>query len=264
MIERKRHDGPLRVWVPGCGTGEEAYSVGMLCFERLQAAEASCNVQIFASDIAAYALSIGRAGVYSEQIVADVSPLRLSQFFSKGERSYVINRELRDAVMFTEQNLLADPPFTRLDLISCRNLLIYLEPEVQQKIIRLFHFALNEGGYLFLGTRETIGGQVGEVGQVGGVGGVGEVELFQPVCKKCRIYRRLGTVRHESLDFPIMPRHSAVRDKRASAYQQVEAAVEPIVSPPEAEGLLLVPSDDPPQPRNCRPRLNGRRHLTRS
>ncbi len=191
LVARKSDHGPIRAWVPACATGEEAYSIAMLMAEQLQAAKSRCDVQIFASDVDVDALSIARAGLYPENIVADVSPDRLNRFFVKGEHTYRISKEIRDSVVFAEQNVLADPPFARLDLISCRNLLIYLDPDVQKRMIRLFHFALNENGHLLLGNSETIGR---------------DLDLFQPVCKKWRIYRRVGSVRHERLDFPITPR----------------------------------------------------------
>ncbi len=196
-------DGPLRVWVPGCATGEEAYSIAMLVIEELQAAGKNQDLQVFASDIDHDALSFGRAGIYPENVAADVSPERLRQFFIKGEHTYRINKELREAVVFAEQNLIGDPPFAKLDLISCRNLLIYLEPDVQQRIIAMFHFALREGGCLFLGNSETIGGQH---------------DLFQPLSKKWRIYRRVGPLRPAKVMFPIVTgQHAPALPQRSAA-----------------------------------------------
>jgi PAS domain S-box-containing protein len=189
LVAEKAADAPLRVWVPACATGEEAYSIAMVLIEEIQASEKSCQLQVFASDVDAEALEAARDGVYLEGIAAHVQPERLSRFFIKGEHSYRVNKELRDTVVFAQQSLLSDPPFSRLDVISCRNLFIYLEPAVQERLIPLLHFALVEGGYLFLGSAEGIGPQEG---------------LFEVVSKKCRIYRRVGPARHDKLQFPVV------------------------------------------------------------
>ena len=156
LVHAHDSDMPIRVWIPGCATGEEAYSLAMLLMEQCHAADKACNIQIFASDIDQNGLAVARIGIYPESIAADVSPERLRQFFTKGEHTYRISKEVRDAVVFAEQNIVSHPPFSKLDLISCRNLMIYLEPEIQKKIFRLFHFALKEGGCVFLGNSETI------------------------------------------------------------------------------------------------------------
>ncbi|MBC8873605.1 MAG: PAS domain S-box protein [Planctomycetes bacterium] len=188
LVREHQDDFPIRVWVAGCATGEEPYSIAMLLSEQLQAAEKVCDIQMFASDIDQDALAVARAGIYPESIAADVPAERLRQFFIKGEHTYRISKEIRDAVVFAEQNLISDPPFSKLDLVSCRNLLIYLEPEVQTKILSLFHFALRESGYLFLGNAETVSQPH---------------DLFDQVSRKWRIYRRIGPMRHDKLEFPI-------------------------------------------------------------
>src|SRR5579871_1070442 len=188
LVERKEAGQPLRVWVPGCASGEEAYSIGMLFIERLQATKKSCPLQIFASDIDDVSLDVGRAGVYPESVAADVSPERLRRFFVTEEHTYRVSRDLRDAVTFAHQNLLTDPPFSRLDLVSCRNLLMYLESAVQDKVLTLLHFALVETGCLFLGNAETIGEHD---------------DLFEPISKKWRIYRRVGPTRQDKIEFPV-------------------------------------------------------------
>jgi len=170
-------DRPIRVWVPGCSTGEEAFSLAMLFLEEFAAAKRAVKLQIFASDIGADALDFGRNGVYPDSIKADVSAERLQRFFTHQDQGYRVSRDLRDVIVFTDHDLLADPPFSRLDLISCRNLLIYLQPEEQQKVLSLFHFALSDGGYLFLGASETIGQLTG---------------FFQPISNTLRIFRRIG------------------------------------------------------------------------
>ena len=158
LVQRQPLDRPLRIWVPGCSTGEEAYSITMLFLEQIAAAKRNVKLQVFASDIDADCVAFARNGVYPDSIEADVVPARLARFFTKEGHSYQVVRELREAVVFTGQCLLADAPFSRLDLISCRNVLIYLSPEAQGKILSLFHFALRPQGVLFLGSAE-IGGQ---------------------------------------------------------------------------------------------------------
>jgi len=203
LVAETPADAPLRIWVPGCASGEEAYSIAMLLIEEIQAAQKSCRLQVFASDIDTDALEAARAGVYPDGIAAHVSAERLSRFFTKGDHSYQVNKELRDTVVFAQQNLVSDPPFSRLDLISCRNLFIYLEPAVQERLIPLLHFALLEGGYLFLGSAEGIGLQE---------------NLFEPVSAKWRIYRRVGPTRHDRLHFPLAPAplSTVVRGRTAS------------------------------------------------
>jgi two-component system, chemotaxis family, CheB/CheR fusion protein len=159
----------------------------MLFSERMPAADQFCDIQIFASDIDRDALAFARAGVYPENIATDVPSERLRQFFVKGEHTYRINREIREAVVFAEQNLISDPPFSKLDLISCCNLLIYLEPEIQQRVLALLHFALRDGGYLFLGNSETVNQHQ---------------DVFEPVSRKWRIYRRLDPAGHERVVLP--------------------------------------------------------------
>ena len=151
LVQQQVLDRPLRVWVPGCSTGEEAYSIAMLVLEQIAAAGRNIKLQVFASDIDPDCVGFARNGVYPESIEADVAPARLARFFTKEDHHYQVVRELRETVVFTGQSLLADAPFSRLDLVSCRNLLIYLSPEAQRKVLSLFHFALREGGVLFSG-----------------------------------------------------------------------------------------------------------------
>lgn len=187
--ERHDPDVPLRVWIPACATGEEAYSVTMLLLEQLAASQKECRVQVFATDVDEEALAVARQGEYSSNIAADVSVERLARFFTRvDEHSYVVCKALREAVTFAPQNVLTTPPFSRMHLIACRNLMIYLEPDVQQRLITLFHFALKERGCLFLGPSETVGRHT---------------DLFEPVSKKWRLYRRLGPTRPDRLSFPI-------------------------------------------------------------
>lgn len=200
----KTHDAghPVRIWVPGCATGEEAYSLAMLVIEKISAVRKNVKLQVFASDVDERALTIARNGVYPDSIAEDVSARRLKRFFTKEDHSYRVKPELRDAVVFASQNILSDAPFSKIDLISCRNLMIYLTPDAQERVIQLFHFALNEGGVLFLGMSETTGTYDG---------------FFEPLSKKYRLYKRVAHARGRTFDFPIAQRpfaNTAAAQKR--------------------------------------------------
>ena len=189
LVQSKQPEAHVRVWVPGSATGEEAYSIAILLLEELANAKKACQLQIFATDVDEDALQVARHGIYPESISADVPPDRLARFFTRlDDSAYQINKQVREAVVFAPQNLIVDAPFSRVDLVSCRNLLIYLEPEVQKKVIALFHFALNPGGYLLLGSSETVGRHT---------------DLFEPISKKWRIFRRIGPTRTDLVEFPI-------------------------------------------------------------
>ena len=188
LVRRSPADRPLRIWVAGCSTGEETYSLAMLFIEEITAAKRNIKLQVFASDVDEDAVALAREGRYPELIAADVSPPRLARFFTQEEHGHRVGPELRGVVVFTVQDVLADPPFSRLDLISCRNLLIYLRPEAQQKVLLLFHFALSEGGILMLGGSETVGSLD---------------DRFEPISKTQRIYRQIGRSRPGEVTFPI-------------------------------------------------------------
>ena len=170
-------DRPLRIWVAGCSSGEETYSLAMLFREQIDISKRDVKLQVFASDVDPDAVAIARDGLYPQSIEADVSPGRLAAFFTREDHSYRVSPELRASVVFTVQDVLADPPFARLDFVSCRNLLIYLRPEAQAKVAAVFHFALREGGLLLLGNAEAIGAADGR---------------FAVVSKPERLYRRVG------------------------------------------------------------------------
>ena len=190
LIQEKNDNNPLRVWVPGCATGEEAYSVAMLLREELTAAEKNCTIQLFASDVDSEAVRFAREGIYPESIAADVSEERLNQFFIKqDDGTYAVTKALRESIIFSVQNLITEPPFSKLDFISCRNVLIYIETIIQRRIISLFAFALRPGGYLFLGKSDGIAGQGG---------------LFTTVSQKWRVYRRSLSVRSGITDYPFL------------------------------------------------------------
>lgn len=177
LIARHPEGEPIRIWIAGCSTGEEAYSLTMLFLEALDRMKAQSQLQVFASDIDADVVAGAREGLYPPTIEAEVSPARLSRFFIHEGGQYRVVPALRSLVVFTVQDLLADPPFSKLDFVSCRNLLIYLRPEAQAKVMALFRFALRDGGLLLLGSSETIG-------HAGGG--------FEVVSKAQRIYRRKG------------------------------------------------------------------------
>jgi two-component system, chemotaxis family, CheB/CheR fusion protein len=157
LLEDRTRDDPLRIWVLGCSTGEEAYSLAMALTEGLDPAGHPTAIQVFATDLSAPAIASARAGVYTKSAAQDVSPGRLQRFFLEVDGSYRVAKSIRDLCVFARHNVLVDPPFSRVDLISCRNLLIYLEPAVQQRMVAILHYALKPRGFLWLGAAETIG-----------------------------------------------------------------------------------------------------------
>jgi two-component system CheB/CheR fusion protein len=199
----------VRVWVPGCATGEEVYSIAILMREHLNTLRNAPKVQIFATDIDDGALSIARAGRYPENLLESISPERLERFFTKDDSSYVITKEIRDLCIFSPHSVIRDPPFSRIDLISCRNLLIYLGTEFQGRVIPVFHFALRPGGYLFLGTSENIGQHS---------------ELFQRVDRKHRIFQRRDNVA-TPLQFPMFG--NGLRARFGAVHLDTDRSVQP-------------------------------------
>jgi two-component system CheB/CheR fusion protein len=157
LVKHKGRKGELRVWVPGCATGEEVYSLAICILETLGNAASTMRIQVFGTDLSESAIDRARLGIYSSAIEKDVSRERLQRFFKKLDSTYQINRAVRDLCTFARQNITADPPFSRIDLISCRNVLIYLGPQLQKRAMPIFHYALNPGGYLLLGPSETVG-----------------------------------------------------------------------------------------------------------
>lgn len=177
LFAGKSPGGVIRVWTTGCSTGEEAYSIAILLVERMEALKQSFTIQVFATDIDSRAIATARAGLYPSSIAADISAERLARFFTAEPdgSAYRIHRGIRDLLIFSEQNVIKDPPFSKLDLITCRNLIIYLDSELQKKLIPLFYYALKPNGYLFLGTSE----------------GVGEfTDLFEVLDRKSKLYHR--------------------------------------------------------------------------
>lgn len=180
----------LRAWVPGCSTGEEAYSLAIVFREALEKMNqhGGTSLQIFATDIDPDAIDFARKGLYPANIAADVSPDRLSRYFLSTEEGYRIKTEIREMVVFAQHNVILHPPFTRIDILACRNLLIYMDPELQKKLIGLFYYSINPDGIMILGSSETLGNQN---------------HLFTPVDGKLRIYKRTQTGHlPEYFDFP--------------------------------------------------------------
>jgi len=157
LLAKKTDNYQVRVWVPGCSTGEEAYSIAILLREFTERAKKPLSVQIFATDLDADAIDFARMGLYPLGIASDVTPQRLSRYFVREEDAFHVTKELREMVVFAPQNLINDPPFTKVDLLSCRNLLIYLDGALQRRLLPIFHYALRPGGLLLLGSSESIG-----------------------------------------------------------------------------------------------------------
>jgi chemotaxis methyl-accepting protein methylase len=214
LVQRLAPNQALRAWVPACSTGEEAYSLAILFKELVEGIKAFRNIslQIFATDLDQQAIEKAREGIFPANISADVSAERLSRYFIQVERGYQVAKSIREMVIFAPQNIIMDPPFTKLDLVSCRNLLIYLTPELQKKILPLFHYSLNPGGFLFLGSAETIGG-------------LGS--LFAPLDGKARLYRRLEAgLQNEPVEFPasfVARSGAATREPKPAANLQTLA-----------------------------------------
>ena len=179
---------PIRVWVAGCSTGEEAYSIAMLFLEEIEAVQRNLKLQIFASDIDGNAVAFAREGLFPASIEADILPSRLARFFTREDQCYRVTHELRATIVFSVHDLISEMPFLRLDLISCRDLLICLRPEAQRKILSLFHFALDEGGIMFLGSSDTVRGSG---------------DYFKSISHKQRIYRHIGRSQIGALELPL-------------------------------------------------------------
>ena len=212
LLADKSYDVPARVWVCGCCTGEEAYSIAMMIAEHIETENKHARVQIFATDIDADAVTAARLGIYPETISVDVPAGRLKKWFIRKENSYQVKKELREMVVFAEQDAVRDAPFSKMDMISCRNLLIYLEPQLQDKLLHTFHYALNPGGFLFLGSSESLGKST---------------ELFSPVSRQHKIFRRKGLSKAaaaiERREFAPRPTISA---KRVHPWARAEIAIE--------------------------------------
>ncbi|MGZ3460850.1 MAG: chemotaxis protein CheB, partial [Archangium sp.] len=187
LVQRKGQGGSIRLWVPGCSTGEEVYALAICLLESLDALAESFSIKLFGTDLSAESIETARIGLYSESALAGVAPERLSRFFERVQGGYQIGKRIRDLCVFVKHDITRDPPFAKLDLISCRNVLIYFDAELQRRIIPMLHYCLNQQGYLFLGQSETI---------------TGFRELFAPVDKKHRIFVKLGESSRLAYPFP--------------------------------------------------------------
>jgi two-component system CheB/CheR fusion protein len=190
LFENHHQDQPVRVWVCGCSTGEEAYSIAILIREQMDLLKQEFETQIFATDIDSQAIEQARMGLYPTNIAAHMSPERLQHYFVKEEDGYRVAPLIRNMVVFANQSLIKDPPFSKQDLISCRNLLIYLGPDLQHKVLPLFHYALNSGGFLFLGSSETVGDAS---------------HLFKPINRKWKLFQRAEGQRETEVAFGFAP-----------------------------------------------------------
>jgi two-component system CheB/CheR fusion protein len=175
LLQERGSNDPIRIWLPGCSTGEEAYSLAIVATEFFDGKQEPPGIQIFATDVSDRVLGIARKGIFDQGIESNTSKDRLRRFFTKIEHGYQVKKQIRDLCVFARQNVLRDPPFSRLDLISCRNVLIYFELAAQRKLIPYFHYALKPGGFLLLGGAETVGNFS---------------DLFEPVDQKTKLFSK--------------------------------------------------------------------------
>jgi two-component system CheB/CheR fusion protein len=216
LMKTREDDAPLRVWSCGCATGEEAYSLAIVLTEFLEHARKHIPVQIFASDLNERGIEKARTGLYHENILIDVSPERLRRFFVKVDGYFQVSKQIRDMCVFARQNVVMDPPFSNLDMISCRNVLIYLSPVLQRRIMPVFHYALKPGGYMLLGSSETIGEAS---------------ELFDLIDKKNKIYARKVTAYRPAVDFEkgfVPPREitPAAKSSKSQPFESIESSLQ--------------------------------------
>ena len=196
MLADRDRESPIRIWVPGCSTGEEVYSLAMIVLEFLGERAESVTLQIFGTDVSERAIERARAGIYSAGITADVSRERMRRFFGRFDGGYRINKEVRDCCVFARQDVTRDPPFSKLDLIVCRNLLIYLNQAMQRKVLGVFHYALKPKGMLMLGGSETVGSRA---------------DLFSLVVKKFQLYLKKMDGEHHKAEAALLPFPTAAR-----------------------------------------------------
>ena len=229
ILAERAPSNTIRVWVSGCSTGEEAYSLAIVFKEVLAQLEPSqdFSMQIFATDLDREAIDKAREGVFSANIAEDMSSERLKRYFVKVDRGYQVIKSIRDMVIFAQQNMIKDPPFTKIDILTCRNLLIYLTPELQKKLLPLFHYSLNPGGVLFLGSAEAVGNFT---------------DLFRPLDRKSRLYQRLQPLlQMEPVEFPttFAPTHTAV-NQQSAAVQNIQSLADKVVLQYYAPSTVLV------------------------
>jgi len=227
LKSRPSASGPIRIWVPGCSTGEEAYSHAISLVEFLDEQRTEVPIQIFGTDLSEKAIQRARAAVYKESIEADLSPARLRRFFHKSDGGYQIGKTIRDLCIFSTQNVFNDPPFSRMDLVSCRNVMIYLGQSLQKRVIPTFHYALNPGGFLMIGNTE-------------GLLGAGS-DLFDMVEKKQKIYRKKPVANPIAFGFAMghMEHDGSAPESSAPAAKNAELLKIPLELQREADRLLL-------------------------
>lgn len=225
IMDKAPEGQPLRAWIPGCSTGEEAYSIAILIHECMEKVGKHFDVQIFGTDIDDTSVDVARGGVYPVNISVDVNQNRLKRYFTKEKETYRVKKVIREMIVFAPQNVIKDPPFTKLNLLCCRNLLIYMDSPLQKKVMPIFHYSLKDDGVLFLGSSESIG-QFSDI--------------FSPLSKKWRVYKRKPTT-----DTPILMDFSAAtydyqsnapknikKIEELSAFQLVETILEQSDMPP--------------------------------
>jgi two-component system CheB/CheR fusion protein len=224
--QREHNSPPIRIWVPGCSTGEEVYSHAISLIEYLGEERTEIPIQIFGTDLSESAITRARAGIYKETIEADISPVRLRRFFHRMDSGYQISKTVRDLCIFSTQNVFSDPPFSRIDLVSCRNVMIYLSHTLQRRVIPIVHYALNAGGFLMIGNTE-------------GLLGSG-AELFEMADKKQKIYRKKAVPTPVTFGFSVrMAEPRPEVPGMPSTARPVESARMPLDLQREADRLLL-------------------------
>jgi two-component system, chemotaxis family, CheB/CheR fusion protein len=219
LMDGRADDNALRVWVPGCASGEEVYSLAIALLEGQAAGDFRFPLQIFGTDISDVAVDFARLGVYPASALAELSPERLRRFFTKADDSYRVNKLVRDCCIFARQNVTKDPPFSKLDLISCRNVLIYLGSALQRNVVSVFHYALRPDGYLLLGNSETIGSFT---------------DLFDVVDREHKIYRKKASLSRVNVEF-----ETSTPRKRVGTAMEDNAPPYPVTMFREADRLLL-------------------------
>ena len=222
LLKDRPTGAPIRVWVPGCATGEEVYSIVICLLERAGELKANSSFQVFATDLSESALEKARAGKYLENVAQDLSPERLQRFFTNVDGRYQVSKAIRDMCVFARHDLTRDPPFSRLDLISCRNMLIYLEPRLQQRVLAIFRYALKPSGFLLLGASETAGASP---------------DVFAPVNKKHRIYSKRPTSAPAVFGLAVAEREDG-RERRQPQPEAAKPAPREEL-PREADRILL-------------------------
>ncbi|MFC1509083.1 chemotaxis protein CheB [Candidatus Omnitrophota bacterium] len=229
LLENKLPSQSLRLWVPGCSTGEEAYSLAILLHELCEKTKVHCDVQIFATDIDNDAIETARKGIFPDGIAADIAPERLKRYFIKEKTVYYIKKNIREMIVFAAQDIIKDPPFSKLDFISCRNLLIYLDADMQKKLLPLFHYTLNPNGFLVLGSSETIGRFS---------------DLYSVTNNKWKIYKKKLIVSRERpvLDFP----NGLYSDESVLNRDGVKNAIKEDISLRELTEKIIIEDLSPP------------------